>query len=184
MALDGKLLVKLARQAIEAKLPGKQLPKTKKSEKRGVFVTLHSFPPMELRGCVGFAFPTFEVEQAVVQAALSAAFNDSRFPPVGAEEMDRIVVEVSVLTKPKQLKCQPEEMPRRIRIGKDGLVVEMRGWRGLLLPVVAVEQGLDAEEFLGLCCLKAGLPPDAWRKGAKVFVFQAKVFSEKAPGKM
>ncbi len=182
MALDGKRLVGLARAAIEAKLDGAAMPKTGKSEKRGVFVTLHSHPGRALRGCVGFAFPVFELEEAVVQAALSAAFNDARFLPVKANEMGNLVVEVSVLSKPKLLDCNPESMPQKIRIGKDGLVVERAGgWRGLLLPIVAAEQGLEPEEFLCLCCLKAGLPPDAWQKGAKVSVFQAKVFSEKAP---
>jgi hypothetical protein len=78
----------------------------------------------------------------------------------------------------------PDKMPEKIKIGRDGLIVEQGGRQGLLLPVVAAEQGWDAETFLCHCCLKAGLQEDCWRRGAKVYTFQAKVFSEKTPGKI
>jgi uncharacterized protein (TIGR00296 family) len=60
-------------------------------------------------------------------------------------------------------------------------MVQWRGRQGLLLPQVAVEQGWNAEDFLVNTCFKAGLPPDAWLTGAKVYTFQADVFSEVSP---
>ena len=66
-----------------------------------------------------------------------------------------------------------------IEIGRDGLILESRGRRGLLLPQVATEWGFDRERFLQEVSRKAGLPPDAWREPeARVWIFQAEVFSE------
>ncbi|MFH1107364.1 MAG: AmmeMemoRadiSam system protein A [Candidatus Micrarchaeota archaeon] len=178
MGLDGRRLVRLARGAIEAGLSGKPPPETRKSASLGAFVTLHSLPGRRLRGCVGFPYPVLPLEEAVVQSALSAAFSDNRFPPVSQAELKSIVIEVSVLSEPQELKCRPEDIPGKIVIGRDGLVVERHGRRGLLLPVVAAEEKLGAEEFLSHCCLKAGLPEESWRRGAKVSVFRAEVFSE------
>ncbi len=102
MALDGKRLVGLARAAIEAKLDGAAMPKTGKSEKRGVFVTLHSHPGRALRGCVGFAFPVFELEEAVVQAALSAGadafISKGETPDRVAERLRAAAGSISILT--------------------------------------------------------------------------------------
>ena len=50
--------------------------------------------------------------------------------------------------------------------------------RGLLLPQVATEWGWDGEQFLRHTCVKAGLPPDAWRSGARIFRFAAEVFGD------
>jgi AMMECR1 domain-containing protein len=57
----------------------------------------------------------------------------------------------------------------------------MHGYRGLLLPQVPIEHHWDRETFLDQTCRKAGLPPDAWRKGAIIEGFTAEVFGEKSP---
>ena len=81
---------------------------------------------------------------------------------------------VSALTPPRPL---PE--PLRVRIGAEGLVVKMGFHRGTLLPKVAVEHGWDAEAFLRHTCLKAGLPPTAWREpGCEIEAFEAEEFGE------
>ena len=93
-----------------------------------------------------------------------------------------IVVEISVLTTPQEIKTEPKDIPEHISIGTDGLIIGRGLQRGLLLPQVAVEWKWDKEEFLANCCLKAGLPPDSWLlKNSKVFKFKATIFRERSP---
>ncbi|MEM2192509.1 MAG: TIGR00296 family protein [Candidatus Hadarchaeales archaeon] len=183
---EGKLLVKFAREVIEEYVRRRVRPKLpevpeKLRKPMGVFVTLTEED--ELRGCIGFPFPTLPLIKAVEDAAISSATRDPRFPPVTREELDKIIVEVSVLTEPELIKVKaPAEYPKHIEVGKDGLIVEWRGFEGLLLPQVAVEWGWDAEEFLSNTCIKAGLPPDCWlEKDVRVMKFTAQIFREKTP---
>ncbi len=154
-------------------------------EKSGVFVTLNSTKPTrQLRGCIGYPLPTEPLAVATIGSAIEAATGDPRFEPVELSEFKAsISVEVSVLTVPEELTAkEPAERPKEIQIGRDGLVVGRGGRRGLLLPQVAPEWKWDAEEFLSHCCLKAGLPPDAWlEKDTRVEKFQAIVFEETEP---
>lgn len=189
---DGRFLVNLARTAIGEYLskdreidPPTNTPKHL-LEKSGVFVTLNSTKPTHrLRGCIGYPFPTDPLAVATIRSAIEAATRDPRFDPVElAEFKERVVVEVSVLTIPKELTAkEPVERAKEIQIGRDGLIVGRGARRGLLLPQVAPEWNWDAEEFLSNCCLKAGLPPDAWLdKGTQVEKFQAVIFEETEPG--
>jgi AmmeMemoRadiSam system protein A len=110
----------------------------------------------------------------VPRFALRAAFEDPRFPGLTAEELPGCTIEISVLTPP----C-PVERPEDIVVGRDGLILEHGGRRGLLLPQVATEWGFDRATFLAEVSRKAGLPPDAWQMpGAKLWSFQAEVFAE------
>ncbi len=188
---EGEYLVKLARRAIEARLKsGEAVRPVGASEKLtqhcGVFVTLNRVQGggHTLRGCIGFPYPVMPLAEAVVEAALGAAFEDPRFQPVSLGEMGHIAVEVSVLTPPEAIRVDdPSRYPEKVKIGRDGLIVGRGGRRGLLLPQVAVEWGWDAEEFLTNCCLKAGLPPDAWLDPrTEVSRFQAIIFAEESPG--
>lgn len=138
---------------------------------RGAFVTLTARGA--LRGCIGFIEADAPLGRAVIQAAILAAAGDPRFPPVSPSELGGLRVEISVLTPLREI-----ANPREVRVGKHGLVVEQGGRRGLLLPQVPVENGWDRETFLDQGSLKAGLPRDAWRRGAKLFVFEAVVFHE------
>jgi AmmeMemoRadiSam system protein A len=138
----------------------------------GLFVTLHRHG--ELRGCIGTLAPTGDLTRVISEYALRAAFEDPRFPPLRAEELSECAIEISVLSEP-----QPLERPEDLEIGRDGLILELRGRRGLLLPQVATEWGFDRERFLAEVSRKAGLPPEAWRDPqARVWVFRAEVFSE------
>ena len=187
---EGQSAVKIARQAVELWTREKQKLKPKDypesfNEKRGVFVTLHTWPEKHLRGCIGFPGPVYPLIDALVEAAVSAC-QDPRFPPLQQEELDKITVEVSVLTKPELIEVsKPEDYPKHIRIGKDGLIVRKGFFSGLLLPQVATEWKFDSEEFLSQTCQKAGLPPDAWLEpGTRVYRFQSEIFSEKKPGEV
>jgi len=184
---EGEMAVKLARKAIEEclknekKLKPDDLPQVF-SEKRGVFVTLNKNNPKELRGCIGRPYPVMPLGEAIMLSAINAAKEDPRFYPVEPEELDSLVIEVTVLTVPKRITAKPRELPDRIVIGRDGLIVMTDRSSGLLLPQVAVEHGFDSTEFLCQTCMKAGLMPDAWLTGADVYSFEGQIFEEVEPG--
>jgi len=183
---EGKLLVKLARSTIETylcegrKQQTPQVPE-KLRERRGVFVTLNK--KGELRGCIGHPLPEIPLVDAVVDAAISSATRDPRFPSMTPEELPEVEIEVSVLSKPEVVKVKsPREYPKHIVTGKDGLIIELSDYAGLLLPQVPIELGWDAEEFLSHTCMKAGLMPDCWlREGMRISKFSAQVFKERKP---
>ncbi|MEM4576925.1 MAG: TIGR00296 family protein [Candidatus Nezhaarchaeales archaeon] len=186
---EGAFLVRLARKAVSEYFSSKRVMSPpsdapyKLYEKRGVFVTIESYPSRELRGCIGFPEPVYPLVEATIRASLASAFEDPRFPPLRASELKGVVFEVSVLTPPQLVKAsKPAEYPSMIKVGVDGLIVERGIFKGLLLPQVAVEYGWDEEEFLTQCCLKALLPPDAWLDPrTKIYKFQAEIFEEEAP---
>jgi len=185
---EGEFLVRLARRSIEEYLSGKEIevpepPSERLKEPRGVFVTLSRYPDKELRGCIGFPLPTYPLVEATARAAISSATQDPRFPPLTPEEMNETVVEVSVLTPPEEVKYEdPKELPEKIVIGRDGLIIEAGGFSGLLLPQVPVEYNWAPEEYLMHLCLKAGLPSTYWLTGrARIKRFTAQIFVEKEP---
>jgi len=185
---EGDFLVKLARKAVEEYLKGDKvinLPKdipAKLMQRCGVFVTINKFKHdrKELRGCIGYPYPTTILARAVIECAISSATQDPRFPPLSPDELDQVVFEVSILTPPELVEVEnPKSLPSKIRVGQDGLIVERGSNKGLLLPQVPIEYKWDEEEFLCQCCIKAGLPPDNWLiKTTKIHKFQAIVFEE------
>jgi uncharacterized protein (TIGR00296 family) len=188
---EGKFLITLARNTVKQYLengktskPPKETPK-KLFEHCGVFVTINRLRDggKELRGCIGYPYPTSPLVEAVIDSAINAATQDPRFDPLSANELDRVVFEVSVLTPPEPVKVKnPQEYLSKIKVGKDGLIVERGYYKGLLLPQVPVEWSWCEEEFLCQCCMKAGLPPDSWlTKDAKVYKFRAIIFEEETP---
>ena len=184
---DGEFLVKTVREVIESYLSSNERLKIDAEEKfrkkLGVFVTISSHPKKELRGCIGYPYPTEPLMTALTNAAISAAVHDPRFPPVTKKEFERLVVEITVLTEPKPIEVKDrKELPKRIVVGKHGLIIEYGPFSGLLLPQVAVDYRWSAEEFLAEVCWKAGLSPDTWLdKNAKVYCFEGQIFSEQAP---
>ena len=188
---EGKLLVDLARKAIEEYLKIRKrisvpenVPK-KLLQPCGVFVTINSVQngEKELRGCIGYPHPTTPLIQAVIESAISSATQDPRFYPLSLSELDHVIFEVSVLAPPQTIEVKkPSEYPSKIKVGKDGLIVERGMFKGLLLPQVPVEWNWDEEEFLCQCCIKAGLPPDNWLlDGTKIYKFEAIIFEEEKP---
>jgi uncharacterized protein len=190
---DGERAVHLARDAVE-QVVGRagrhgSVERTPEGwpplfdEPRGVFVTLKQYPGGELRGCIGYPLPVLPLAEAIRDVAAAAAREDPRFPPVEPDEVDGLLVEVSVLTVPQPVpSTSPEATVAAIRPGRDGLIVDGYGQSGLLLPQVATELGWDAERFLEGACEKAGLPLDAWRdRRVRVRRFEAEVFGEERP---
>jgi uncharacterized protein (TIGR00296 family) len=187
---EGKFLVELARKTVEEYLKTRKHSKVPENTTRkllqpcGVFVTINSkHEEKELRGCIGFPYPTTPLAQATIEAAICSSTQDPRFEPLSINELDTVVFEVSVLTPPEIIEVKkPTEYPSKIKVGEDGLIVEGGFCKGLLLPQVPVEYKWNEEEFLCQCCLKAGLPPDCWlMKETKIYKFHGEVFEETKP---
>lgn len=185
---EGEAAVRLARTAIKEcltngkKITPENLPDIFK-EKRGVFVTLNKkIASKELRGCIGRPYPVLPLGEAIILSAINAAREDPRFSPVGLKELDEIVIEVTILTVPKSINAKPRDIPDKIVIGRDGVIISNGRSSGLLLPQVAVEYGFGSTEFLSQTCIKAGLMPDAWLEGAQVYSFEGQIFEEVKPG--
>lgn len=137
--------------------------------KRGAFVTLKKNGL--LRGCIGFIEPIYPLFQTIIQATIYASSKDMRFPPVTMRELKELKIEISVLTPIKKI-----EDPSTVKVGKHGLIISMGNKKGLLLPQVPLENNWSQKTFIQQACLKAGLPKDAWKSGAEIYVFEAIVF--------
>ncbi|HTG30263.1 MAG TPA: AmmeMemoRadiSam system protein A [Methylomirabilota bacterium] len=174
--VDGQNLLVLARKAIVEAVSRRELPETIPKEgifgqRRGVFVTLHVRG--ELRGCIGTTEGDEPLGEATVRCAVSAALHDPRFPAMRSEELEGLHIEISVLSPLTPMR------PEEIEIGRHGLVVSDENHRGLLLPQVAPEHGLNREQFLAETCRKARLPQDAWRwTSTRIQGFTCEVFSD------
>jgi len=183
---EGVEAVRFARNVVDSVVKQELLPEVELSgtfqQKKGVFVTLLTFPQKNLRGCIGIPEPVMKLQDAIREAA-SSATRDPRFPPVDQKELDYIIVEVTLLTKPELINVKnPKEYLSQIVVGRDGLIAEKGFFRGLLLPQVPVEYNWEVEEFLSQTCMKAGLPPDAWfEKDTKIYKFSGQIFAEKEP---
>lgn len=184
----GELLVQLARKAIESHIKKGEviIPKNYPSvfdEKSGLFISLHSYPDGKLRGCIGFPEPVFPLIEALKQCAVSVT-EDPRFPAALQKgEIDKVTIEVSVLTKPELIVVKdPEEYPEKIDVGKDGLIIEKGHYRGLLLPKVPLQYNWSRKSYLGNLCIKASLDSSQWLdKDVKIYKFGADVFGEEYP---
>jgi hypothetical protein len=185
---SGVKLVRLARTSVEnffkkKKFILEKISDEKLKEKRGIFVTIQTYPEKNLRGCIGIISSSYELWEGVQRAAISAAFEDPRFPPLQKDEMEKIIFEVSVLTKPKPIEVKNSKIySEKIKIGEDGLIIQNGSCLGLLLPQVATEFNWDAKEFLDNLCFKASLTPDyIFDKNTKLWKFQTQIFSEEKP---
>ncbi|MCV0430477.1 TIGR00296 family protein [Nitrosopumilus sp.] len=183
---DGEELVKMARKAVSEFLRNNS--KINDSEfnskfgfSSGVFVTLNKQD--SLRGCIGYPLPVKKLSNGLIDAAVSAATQDTRFNPVTIDELDKIVFEVTVLTTPMEIKVnQSSEYLKEIKVGRDGLIVENSYASGLLLPQVPIEYDWNVEEFLEYTCQKAGLEKNAWKDmTTRISKFEGIIFKEETP---
>ena len=172
-------LLRLARTSIESTLEGRA-PEVRSDDydedlrrPAGAFVTLRT-KRGDLRGCIGSIRAMEPLYRAVATSAVSAAFRDPRFFPVRKEEMTQLDLEISVMGP-----IEPVSDVNEIEVGRDGLIISRGRFAGLLLPQVAAEYGWDRQTFLDQTCMKAGLPPGAWRaQETRVEKFSAEVFGE------
>lgn len=182
-----KRLLKIARESIETYLNpvrkessnGVKEGKVTKFEeedplltrKQGAFVTLTERG--RLRGCIGSLIGEMPLHKTIAKMAIEAAFRDPRFSPLKKDELSKIHIEISVLSELKLIKDI-----NKIEVGRDGILIRKGFYSGVLLPQVATEYHWDRNTFLEQTCYKAGLPKDAYKEGAEIYIFTAQVFGE------
>jgi AmmeMemoRadiSam system protein A len=171
---ERRILLRLAHESIESAFEKREIsldsPSPHLAEARGAFTTIYLRG--QLRGCVGYVVPIASVYRTVAETARAAAFEDTRFWPVTREEAPELEVSLSILSPLEEIR------PERVEVGRHGLLISQRGHRGLLLPQVPVEHQWSRVTFLEQTCRKAGLPLDAWEKGATLEAFTAEVFGD------
>ncbi len=178
---EKKELLRIARSTITEYLDTGMIPPGKPHQQSlldpaGAFVTLKTVDG-NLRGCIGTFAANRPLYATVEEMAVAAATSDPRFPPVGLEELDHLVIEISVLSGLEPI------TPEDVVVGTHGLNISRGLARGVLLPQVPVEWGWDRQTFLEQVCIKAGLPPDAYKDPAsRLEAFTAQVFSEQEFG--
>ena len=186
---EGEALVRAARNAIEIYLTSSNFRReavekglVRLERRHGVFVTIYHYPTRTLRGCIGFTEGVKPIGKLIVDAAIAAATEDPRFVPLSPGEFGHIVLEVSLLSESAKIMGEPSKIRDQVRIGQDGLIIEYGYNRGLLLPIVAVEEGWGPEEFLDQVCVKAGMGKHMWRQsGVSIYRFSTQIFAETEP---
>ena len=173
---ERKMLLELARKTVMAAASGNPLPQVPDSDvfqrEGGAFVTLKK--DGSLRGCIGHFTGTGSLGRTVVDMASSAAVRDPRFPPVRPEEVEDLNISISILSP------MEETDPEDVIPGKHGIYIKSGFRSGTLLPQVAEEEGWNRETFLAHTCLKAGIPPDSWkREDVRIFTYTAEVFDDR-----
>ena len=176
---DRHALLTLARRVLEARVRREPAPSVEAggvlSLVAGAFVSIHR--DGELRGCLGRIESDWPLSRVIAHLAAAVADSDPRFIAVVPHELGELDIEISVLLPEREVFSIED-----IDIGRHGLIVEQGSRRGLLLPQVPTEHGWDRRTFVEHTCLKASLPPHAWRHGAQMFVFEAEVFGERLAG--
>ncbi|WP_457572429.1 AmmeMemoRadiSam system protein A [Desulfovulcanus sp.] len=168
-------LKELAFLSIKSSLEGQEInfpqpPTEKLNEHFGAFVTLKINGL--LRGCIGHIVGDEPLWQIIIKMAREAAFEDPRFPPLSKAELDRVEIEISILSPLQKVVDLNKIVP-----GKHGLLVHKGCNSGLLLPQVATEWGWDRQTFLAHTCQKAGLPANCWQDpDTEIYWFEALVF--------
>jgi AmmeMemoRadiSam system protein A len=173
---DRRALLSLARQAIVETVCRQRFPDLppvsgRLAQPGGAFVTLRS--DGRVRGCIGRTDAPQDLAETVLQCAITAASQDTRFKPLCPEEVARLEIEISVISEPRPVR------PEEIELGTHGIIAVRGGSRGLLLPQVATERNWSTTQFLEAACRKAKLTPDAWRdRDTNLLAFTAEVFSD------
>lgn len=171
-------LLHVARDFVTAAVKGESLPVIESDDPEldihcGCFVTLKNND--QLRGCLGQFTSERPLIELIAEMAVSSATRDPRFltDPITADELDRIDIEISVLSP-----LQKTDDALNLRLGTDGIFIKKGHASGCFLPQVATETGWSKEEFLSHCCAhKAGLSPDAWKDPqTEVYLFTAQIF--------
>lgn len=170
---DQNQLIAVTRDALEARVTGGRVPDVicvgPLALHCGAFVSIHSGE--DLRGCLGRLSSDLPLGRTLIHLGAAVADSDPRFPPVTPSELPLLHLEISLLTPERAITAIEE-----IEIGRHGLIVEHGHARGLLLPQVATDHQWDRVTFLEHTCIKAGLPGDAWKHGARIHIFEAHVF--------
>jgi uncharacterized protein (TIGR00296 family) len=188
---EGIELVRLARISVESYIKNRKIISSpvKSNKKSGIFVTVYHLETKNsqknLRGCIGYIIPIKNIYDSVIAAAINAATRDLRFSAISERELDEVIFEVSVLTKPLIIRVDNSDVSlNKIVIGRDGLILESVYGSGLFLPQVPVEQKWNVRDYLTNLCYKAGAPSEAWLlPDSKLYTFHSIIFREKIPNR-
>jgi len=179
---EKQYILKIARMTLEAHTQNKEMFEFDIAkfpvleEKRACFISLYI--KGKLRGCIGHILPVQELYKDVIENTVSAASRDPRFNPVTEDEVKDITIEVSVLSVPKELGYEGEQdLLDKLKPKEHGVIIEKGMHNATFLPQVW-EHFDKKEDFLSQLCLKAGLPPEAWKKDISVKTYTAEVFKE------
>jgi uncharacterized protein len=174
---DQQIIAHITGDSLRASVSGNKIPDAMEypalsfTQHDGVFVTLYS--GSSLRGCIGILDNTVAFTEALIDATVKSATEDFRFDPVSPAEFAELKIDVTILTPRERISSEKD-----IEIGTHGLLIELRGRRGLLLPQVASERRWNALQFLDALCNKAALPHGSWRDpAAKLYRFCGYMFS-------
>ena len=187
MSIDkekSKVMLEIARKAIAEELTGKKLLDREAllrehpwlAEPGAAFVTLNE--NHQLRGCIGSIIAHQPLIDDLIHNAKAAAFSDPRFRPVRPEEYDKLEIEISLLSPPKELPyTDVEDLRRKIRPGIDGVVLRLGNYQATYLPSVW-EQLPDFDSFFATLCQKAGLAPNCLQMHPVIYTYQAEKIKE------
>ena len=139
--------------------------------KCGGFVTLNK--DGNLRGCIGYIEPFKPLLETIIEMTINASTKDPRFSPVSSEELEKIKIDISILSPLEKI-----EDIDKIIVGKHGILIRKGRYSGVLLPQVATEWGWERKTFIEQTCNKAGLPIDSYKEGADIYIFSAQIFGE------
>ena len=173
-SLDSKIF-ESARRGVRDAVQGNWKPPARdEGPAIGVFVTINE--EVRLRGCIGFTEADNGILYQTYLAARYAATEDPRFPPLDEEELEKIEIEITLLSPPEQI--DPVKW-KGFKRGLHGLMIRKGFHSGLLLPQVAEEYNFGWEEFLEETCIKAGLLPKSYLdRDAKVYIFSGRIIRD------
>lgn len=183
---EQQTLLRMAREAMECGVRGRNLRPLDGNalsghlrEEGASFVTLTIRG--ELRGCIGTLEAHQPLADDVREHAIAAALEDPRFPPVREEELSRVQIEVSRLTRPVLLEySDTADLLSKLRPHVDGVILWDGMRRATFLPQVW-EKIPEPADFLNSLCYKMGIREDAWRtRHPEVFIYQVEEFHEPA----
>lgn len=177
---QGSALLSLARAHIAAAL-GQSEPASAQpawlGEAGAVFVTLKKNG--ELRGCIGSLQAHRSLGADLEANALAAAFRDPRFPPVSANELFDLQIEVSVIGNSHPITHDSEaDALNQLVPEVDGIILEYGQHRSTFLPQVW-EQLPDRHQFMAHLKLKAGLPHDFWSPQLRLSRYHVEKWAER-----
>lgn len=184
----GEELVRIARKAItdfvsNAKFDRAPFAKHSRKflQRHGIYVRVEHWPTRTPRGSMGFVNPSMPLGRSLIEAAIGAA-EDKGFVPISHRELEHIVVEVDLLSKPEEVRGSAAAKLKKIKTGRDGVMIAYGYHAGAVLPISASENNWKSEEMLRHACVNAGLDPDTWRReDVKVQKFTSQVFRELSP---
>lgn len=175
-------LLKIARTAIMLGAKGKKLEISNENYAPILQVPGASFVTLkingQLQGCIGSLQARRPLAEDVAENAYAAAFEDSRFLPVMIDDVDKLSIQISILSEPEKIEFSSEQdLIKQLRPGEDGLILQDNLHRGTFLPTVW-EQLPGKKEFLMHLKRKAGLDEHYWSDDLSIERYTTESFSE------